>query len=151
MMYHSPSNCEYWQHTRRCVQVTEWVWDSSPAVHHQGPSVWRMTGLDSAQEGQCSGGILWHSVVRPGHELELSNFSLLIGAVLFNSTQEWAKERRFHFDNFQPNTAEMQRSLQKVTKCLMVNGDSFSGIFPMVILDNLIVKLLVLVNKIKVF
>lgn len=44
-----------------------------PAVHHHRPSVRRCRGLDPAQESQQAGGVVWHTVLRPGGEMELAH------------------------------------------------------------------------------
>lgn len=56
-----------------------------PAMHNHGPSICWVTGLDSSQEGEDWGGVFWDPVVRPSHELELSQLCLLIGAILLKT------------------------------------------------------------------
>lgn len=53
-----------------------------PAVDHHGPGIWRIACLYPPQESQDGGGVLGHTMVWPGHELELSYLSLLTGAIL---------------------------------------------------------------------
>lgn len=53
-----------------------------PAMHNHGPSICWVTGLDPSQESEDWGGVFWDPVIRPSHELELSQLCLLIGAIL---------------------------------------------------------------------
>lgn len=71
-----------------CTSDGVGVSGSLPAVNHHGSSVWRVAGLDPAEEGQRYGGIFWHSMIRPGHELELSDLPLLIGAILLGQRKQ---------------------------------------------------------------
>lgn len=73
-MQREPARCE--------GQECSGTRSSSPAVHHHGPGVGRVTRFNPAQEGQDRCGVLGHAVIRPRHELELSHLSLLTGAVL---------------------------------------------------------------------
>lgn len=50
-----------------------------------GTGVWRVAGLHPAQESQEGRGVFGDPVIRPGRELEVTNFTLLIGAAL----NEW--------------------------------------------------------------
>lgn len=47
-----------------------------------GSGVRRVAGLHPAQKSQERRGVLWHAVVRPRCELELTNLPLLTGSVL---------------------------------------------------------------------
>lgn len=51
-------------------------------MHHHGSGVRRVAGFHPAQERQERRGMFGNAVIRPGGELELSNLSLLAGAVL---------------------------------------------------------------------
>lgn len=66
----------YWAHLHAVLHL------HPPAVDHHGPSIWRIACLYPPQESQDGGGVLGHSMVWPGHELELSYLSLLTGAIL---------------------------------------------------------------------
>ena len=56
-----------------------------PAVDNHRPSIRWVAGLDPPQESEDRGGVLWDPVIRPCHELELSQLSLLAGAVLLRT------------------------------------------------------------------
>lgn len=56
-----------------------------PAMHNHGPSICWVTGLDPSQESEDWSGVFWDSVIRPSHELELSQLCLLIGAILLKT------------------------------------------------------------------
>lgn len=65
----------------------------TPAVDHHGPCIWRVTGLDPSEEGQDRSGVLGHTVVGPGHELELPHLSLLTRTVLQECTvNTWLRD-----------------------------------------------------------
>lgn len=51
-------------------------------MDHHRPGIWRIAGLHTSQEGQDGRRILGYPVIGPGHELELSDFSLFTGAIL---------------------------------------------------------------------
>lgn len=53
-----------------------------PAVNYDGASIWWVAGLDTSHEHQQWGRVIWDTMVRPGRELELSNFTLLREAIL---------------------------------------------------------------------
>lgn len=53
-----------------------------PAVGNDGSGIRRVAGLHPTEEGQEGGGVLWHAVIRPRRELELTNFPLLTRAIL---------------------------------------------------------------------
>ena len=53
----------------------------SPAVDHERPFTRLVFLHDSPAEGQDGRGIVWHSVVRPGSEVELSHFQRMPCAV----------------------------------------------------------------------
>lgn len=55
---------------------------TAPAVDDHGASIWRVTGLNSAQERQEGGGVFRDSVIRPGCELKVTDLPLLVGAAL---------------------------------------------------------------------
>lgn len=55
-------------------------------MNDHGTCIWRVAGLDPAQESQEGGGVLRHAVVRPGCKLEVTNLTLLIGAALDKQT-----------------------------------------------------------------
>ena len=67
-----------------------------PAVDHHGSCICGVAGLDPAEEGQGGGGVLRHSMVRPGHELELTNLSLLTGAILVEQGKRKLSEHHRH-------------------------------------------------------
>lgn len=47
-----------------------------------GSGIRRVAGLHPTEEGQERGWVLWHAVVRPRRELELTNLPLLARAIL---------------------------------------------------------------------
>lgn len=65
------------------------LWETVPAVHYDWPGVWRITGFDSAQEGEEGRGVFRYTVIGPRRELELTDLSLLTAATL--SAQTHAK------------------------------------------------------------
>jgi len=54
-------------------------------MDNHGPSIGWVAGLDPPQESEDWGGVFWDPVIRPCHELELSQLSLLAGAVLLRT------------------------------------------------------------------
>lgn len=55
-------------------------------MDNHGSCIWGVAGLDPTKEGQERGWVLRHTVVRPGRELEVTDFALLIGAALDRQT-----------------------------------------------------------------
>lgn len=65
---------------------------NTPAVDDHGTGVWRVAGLHPAQESQEGGRVFGDPVIRPGRELEVTNFTLLVGAALNGWTDHSDKE-----------------------------------------------------------
>lgn len=59
-----------------------------PAVGHNGASVGRVEELDLADEAQEAGGIAGYPVVRPAGEVELTDLSNLVVALLRRNKME---------------------------------------------------------------
>lgn len=47
--------------------------DRLPAVDHHRPGIGRCRGFDPAQESQQASGVVWHAMLRPGGEVELTH------------------------------------------------------------------------------
>lgn len=87
-------------------------------MDHHGPSVWRVACLHTPQEGQNRSRVLWHPVIRPGHELELSHLSLLIRAVLQTQTFGGKVQMRKFLDSL-----AHERNLNVIIKTLRCQID----------------------------
>lgn len=55
---------------------------SAPAVHNNGPCVWRIEELDLADEAQQACGVAGNAVIGPAGEVELSDFPDLVVTLL---------------------------------------------------------------------
>lgn len=53
-----------------------------PAMSDDGSSIRWIAGFDPAKEVEEGGGILWHAMIGPGCELELTHFSSLTASTL---------------------------------------------------------------------
>lgn len=57
-------------------------------MDNHGASIWRVAGLNPAQESQEGRGMFGNTVIWPGRELEVTDFTLLIGSTLNKWTDE---------------------------------------------------------------
>lgn len=64
---------------------------NTPAVDNHGASVRRVAGLNPAQESQEGRGVFGDTMIWPGRELEVTDFTLLIGATLNKWTDKSVK------------------------------------------------------------
>lgn len=55
-------------------------------MDNHGTGIWRVAGLHPAQESQEGCGVFGDPMIWPGRKLEVTNFTLLIGAALNERT-----------------------------------------------------------------